>query len=214
MDRDRQNLALLRQAVDYGLVLSELAREEIYGGSDFSPVCRHVVWGKFFDRHHKKLGDALPGGISYITPTAAGLAFIGSAKDRVNNSNAAISQCLPVYWFCKAAERRYLVTQEMAEKILGPVPNNVPFVAANERNENVIYRVYIATSDVSKTLQHVKELLDGAPAGLKIAVLAETPDKVESIRELLTRKKTEALVSLGPSPDTIADCLRARRRGK
>jgi hypothetical protein len=49
---------------------------------------------------------------------------------------------------------------------------------------------------------------------LGIAVLAETPDKVFSIREAVGRLKLEEriIAALGPSPDTIAECLRARRK--
>jgi hypothetical protein len=208
MDRDRLNLALLRQTIDSGLSLPEIARQEIFGGADFSGVFRHPIWGKFFEHHTRRSGDALPGGISYVTATVAGYAFVGSNKERVNNSSAALSLHLPVYWFCHAETRRYLISQSEAEGILGiTVPNNVPYVI--ERGpENRIYRIYISTSDVSKTMQHVEKILGPAT----IAVLAETQTKVEAIAAALEKKKVDAIAALGASLDTIASCLKDRRR--
>src|SRR5262249_23624932 len=138
MDRNQQNLALLRQAALYGLVLNEIAREEIYQGKQFDGVFKSEPWGNYFDWHHKKNGRALGGLVSYATPTPAGLALVGSNKDRANNSNAAISQRLPVYWLCHAGpSRRYLVPQADAEKFLGEIPNNVSFVIGREGKEFV-----------------------------------------------------------------------------
>ena len=92
-----------------------------------------------------------------------------------------------------------------------------------EKGENILFRVYVASGDVSQATQRVKLLRDELAAAfpdwlasrqLGIAVLAEAPDKMFSIRESVGRLKLEEriLVSLGPSPDTIAECLRAQRK--
>src|SRR5262249_24357089 len=149
------------------------------------------------ERYHKKAGNALPGGVSCITITAKGRARHGRSKEAPNNSQAAIAQRLPVYWFCCADQERHLITPEHAAKILGgAVPNKRGFVAGREKDGHVIYRVYVASGDVSQATQRVKLLRDELAAAfpewlssrqLGIAVLAETPEKVFSLREAVGR---------------------------
>jgi hypothetical protein len=223
MNRDERNLIFLDHVNAYGLALPEFA-EVFFDGKDFAAIHKRAPWDGFFERHHKKAGTALPGGVSYVTSTAKGRAYRGLSGEAPNNSNAAIAQRLPVYWFCCADEERHLITPEDAAKILGaPVPNNVAFVLVHEKDGHVIYRVYVASGDVSQATNRIRAIRDELAAAfpdwlasrqLGIAALAETPDKVFSIREVVGRLKLEEriAIALGPSPDTIADCLRARRK--
>jgi hypothetical protein len=226
MDRDERNLIFLEHVDTYGLALPEFA-EVFYEGKDFAAIFKKAPWDSYFERHHKKAGDALPGGVSFITETGKGRARLGHSKEMPNNSQAAIAQRLPVYWFCNAEAERHLITSEDAAKILGgAVPNNVAFVLAHEKDGYVIYRVYVASGDVSQATNRVRAIRDELAAAfpdwpaarqLGIAVLAETPEKVSSIREAVGRMKLgeRVIAALGPTPDTIAECLRARRkRGK
>jgi hypothetical protein len=238
-DHERLNMTLLRTAGWYGPIPYEFGTE-ICGGKDIAAVFKHPAWSKFLNHHHKKSKTLPPlfGSVSAITATPDGLAHIGLSRDRgANTSQAALAQKLPVSWFCLADPNnpRELLSSEEASEALGcdELSNNVAFVVSPERfDQHIILRVYVSTTDVSQTIQQVRsiqeELLEDsalaqslAAGKLGIAVLCETPEKVSSVRDAVHRRsgRREPLseqfriqVALGPSPETMADALKERRK--
>jgi hypothetical protein len=241
VDRDQVNMTLLRTAALHGLVLYDFAAE-MYGGKDFAAVFKRTPWCNFLNHHHKKSKTLapLPGGVSYVTATPEGMAHVGFSRDRLmNNSQAALAQRLPVSWFCLADQtnpRELLSTDEVAATFgCDSVPNNVAFVAATERGgRQTIFRVYVSSTDVPQTVHQIRTIrqdLSADPAlapwvatgHLGVAVLCESPDKVSELREAVHHRAggREAIadqfrvhVGLGPSPETVENALKARRKGK
>jgi hypothetical protein len=84
----------------------------------------------------------------------------------------------------------------------------LPYVLGKVGSDFFVYRVFIAASDVSKTTQRVQEIQEQT----RIAILAETASKVDALREAIVKHGLNAVAELGPSVDTIAACLKARRR--
>lgn len=175
------------------------------------------------------VSEKLPGGTRYYTLTSSGASTIGSPKERGEPLGpAAIGNHLATLWFCCLAERRRhrLEPTDLRELFGADAPHhNIGHCVSDEPDGQCVFRVYEASGEpqnvVKKTIQTVREaklkptLRSAMESGsYRIAVLAETPEKCQHVRQLLERgdEAIEVVVRFAPSPRTFEDAIKRLRK--
>jgi hypothetical protein len=174
---------------------------------------------------------ALPGGLSYLQPTAAACRLLGVSEKRAEPlGTAALSLHLGISYFCvMGAHRRSRLTRAELLPITGAAAprENVHHVLAApaERGHFAIYRIYQAVSELPQCVKHLTRLVSELMAAPRIselvrsreyglAVLAPTPAHLADLRTAIADEgldeHVDILSDLGPTAETLHDVLKGK----
>lgn len=223
-DRDRAMLGLVRRL---GVGLTSSLSRVFLDGKPSGHVLRRLEAKNLIEVHQRKI----PGGISYATLSSQGLKAIGLEPRKPKElGSVALNTCIAVSWYCTLDEvRRYrLLSDEIAELFEAAAPKNVPHVVTGEFEEPVVLRVHHSLGKIATTKKHVEDFFDvvRTKPGLApwacsldygLVVLCPTETKKEQVKDSFEKANVFArgrlAVSLGPTAETLAECLKRRRRG-
>ena len=175
---------------------------------------------------------AIPGGINYLTLSAKGCRLFGFPDERSKPlGSSALDQPVGISYFgVLDGPRRYRVERDELGAELGvDTPGyNVAHVVSDELGHPAIFRAY-QTSNPRGAVQYVRGHLERDLAKPKLgkwirsghygwALLGATPDAVRVLNAEVDRSglrdEISVIVGLGPTAETLASVLRARRKGK
>jgi thiamine pyrophosphate-dependent acetolactate synthase large subunit-like protein len=177
---------------------------------------------------------ALPGGISYFTPTERAYAECGKPAKRARPfaGAAALDHALAVEVFCTlGACRRWRAEPEELAALWGAAAPaaNLAHVASDELGFTAVYRVCLAIADAKTVLADLSRHLararqsDVLRAWIEsgeygLAVLAPTKEKVDSLRKALARhavaREAAIILDVGATAETLARFLRREGGGR
>jgi len=224
-----RDLAVLRNAYRYGIVMNATVSAAILAGKEAGHVLR-----RFGDRNWLSMHSAaIPGGVSYGTLTAQGGKEIGVQLKPKPLGAVALDTALAVAYYCTVAGgtvRRYRLLGAEVRKIAAALPVNVPHVVTEELAEPVVLRVQqAATGKMSavrtKALSTLEKLAAETSCAslirsrlLGLVVLGHTPERVNQLQKAVNSDSLlsdyRVVVGLGPTAETLAKCLRAGKKGK
>lgn len=223
--RDR-DLAVLRFAFRFGVVVNATLSQTILVGKEAGNVMR-----RFGDRNWLSLHTAaIPGGITYGTITAQGAKEIGKSLKPKPLGTVALDTYLAVSYYCTLADagvRRYRLSRAEIRALDLRLATNVPHVVSKEFEAPCVLRVQMAAAGKPATIrQKVVERFEQWTADkrtaawvlaqdLGVLLLGHTPDRVNQLKQVIGSEKRLAgyhvVVGLGPTSETLASTLRARR---
>jgi hypothetical protein len=233
--RDR---AIIRFVADYRAVGYQSLAAVFLG--DRSKAVGHIT-GRLSGRgllivHKRKL----PGGVTYVAPTAKGCRFVGAPKERADViSDATLDMAIAVTWYCTMdRKRRYRMYRDndlvpaFGEEF-APPPNLVHIASDSEpdahRTHPCIGRAYLCSSEVDTCVEHLQMCVEDTMANPRLRPWIETGEyfwlglvddvgNLESLRKAITRSKILRDVchfALAPTSASLAKFLKKQHaRGK
>ncbi len=222
-----RDLAALRHVFRYGLGLNPTLSGALLGGKEAGHVLRRFGDKNWLTMHKA----ALPGGITYGTLTAIGAKEIGRQFKPKPLGAVALDTALSVAYYCTLSDpltRRYrLMPEELKSLSLG-LAVNVPHVVTEEFGEPVVLRIQNATTGkMAAVRKKAAEFLERASTDKRMApwirtkdlglvLLGQTPERVQQLEQAVAADESltnyRVTVGLGPTAETLAKCLRAKRK--
>ncbi|QEG36216.1 hypothetical protein [Bythopirellula goksoeyrii] len=222
-----RDLAVLRHVYRNGVALNATVSESLFGGKEAGHVFR-----RFGDRNWLNVqGMDLPGGLSYATLTAAGGKEIGREIKPKQPGPVALDAAIAVAYYClleKPGSRRYRLLPEEMKTLKAGLAANVPHIVTEEFGEPVVLRVFQATTGKPAAVRNKalsffeRALADKRQAAwvrsgqLGLVLLGHTPERVAQLEKSLAADARfggyKVQVGLGPTAETLARCLRERRK--
>lgn len=222
-----RDLAVLRDVHRYGVGLNALLAHRCFGGKEAGHVMRRLEAKGWVELHSAEI----PGGVSYVTLTAAGGREIGRSVTPKPLSAVGFDAAVAVSWHCvfggqKGTSRR-LLPEESKSLLAGLATNSPHVLETDDRGRHRVLRVQLAAA--GKPKQHrdradrffkraVADLHTGpwADSGdLGLLVLGHTPQRVEQLGAAFDTDERfgdrHVVVALGPTTGTVAACLREQR---
>lgn len=224
-DRDR---AILRFVWRYEAAVAAMVSERFLEGKQAGHVLR-----RFEARGWVALESAaIPGGISYVTITAAGGREIGVAVKPKPMSAVRLDAALAVSGFCVLEEgcggRRSRLLPAEVNELKGGFPANAPHVLTTDFGEPAVLRVLMASSGKPRAVLDKAALaFDKALSSDKghawiesldygCALLAHTPERLQQLKAAASNdarfEGRRLVIGLGPTSETLAALLRQRRK--
>ena len=177
--------------------------------------------------------NSLPGGLSYVQPTAAACRMYGVSEKRSEPLGpAALSSHLGIGVFCELGDspRRRVSRAELTSFLGDKAPrDNVYHVLSNGSAENdyfTIYRVYQAVPEIPRCMKHLTRLSAELSAAPKIsemvrsreygiAVLALRPSELATLKNAIVDAELEQEIAiicdLGPTAESLHEVLKSKR---
>ncbi len=220
-----RDLAVLRHVFRYGLGLNPMLSAALLGGKEAGHVLR-----RFGDKNWLVMQRAaLPGGITYGTLTAQGAKEIGRQLKPKPLGAVALDTALSVAFYCTLSDaRRYRLLPEEIKNLCPGLAVNVPHVVTEEFGPSVVLRIQNATvGKMAAVRKKAAEFFDKASTekrtapwirtqDLGLVLLGQTPQRVLQLEQAIAADETFAsyriTVGLGPVAETLAKCLRAKRK--
>lgn len=168
---EERDLAILRHAKDYGLVLHAVISRLYFSGKQSGHIVRRLGDDGYLELFQR----ALPGSITYARLNKSGCARLGvSEKYARPVSGHLLSQSVSLVVYCKLGPfRRVRIRHEELKRLFGEgAPHaNVPHVllSKEELSHHAVLRVVFAGGSLLETKKQLRRLIDESLANTTLA---------------------------------------------
>lgn len=225
-DYARRDRKLLQYVHRNRIGLAECISAVLFEGKPCGHVLRKLAATNWLEISER----AIPGNLSYVTLTQRGYREIGF-ENRIPKSvsNTVLSAAIAINWYCTLEkERRFWISPSEVIELFGKSSSVPHILCPQEFGEPVVLRFYHAVGSIRTAKRYVEQFFDStsskpsfasalANGSYGLLCLAPTEEKVRQLKEAFfevdPRPEHRLVVGLGPTDETLAACLRKRRRG-
>lgn len=231
-DYERRDLAILRHAAEYDVVLNAVVSVLFFCGKQAGHVIRRLC-----DLGNAELfARSLPGSISYARLTKSGCARIGiSEKNARPLSGHALSQAIAVLVYCVLGTHRRvrLTPSDMKNLLAREVPHaNITHVliSKEELGHYAVLRVVFAGGSIQETKKQLGKLIESSQANAALRdamagkasygflLLCQTQTRKVALETAISKtdlgEQTLLVFDVGPGVDELPAYLKSLKGGR